>query len=272
MSESKQSLLDVIRTNGIDYFELLKKDISLEDVADFNNALIEYYKRRDEYDGQIVGRREFGNELSEEAGSLIAFLYILSERLKRDKDKYQSANNDEYPVVTDFRLTMNVLLRLANSKGEKYAKKKYNTWHNSPGEPLREVIIIGDKSILDSFETRMPPITEIGTFARNLVTTRNSLIISTQNSADNFIIPEGSNAKDVVEHTIKCDSDSDWINSNLYCFLFEDELRNATEKFLRFVKKNGPDIKGMSEDKLFEEINKSPDIEIPKRKGRIPQI
>lgn len=266
MSENKPSLLSIIKQREMNTFDLEKMRVTPEDAPELATALLGYYALRQKHDKSVTGRVESAKTLKEDASAIVAFMHILTNNLQSDIRGYDNELNEQYPIVTDFNLAMNVILRLANSKGEKYTKKEFSTWHNSLGEELRTTIIIGDKSVLENEESTMLPISYLGKLTSELVSTRNSLIITTQNSVDNCVIPSRNDTPEVVEYTINCSSPQDWPNSLLSCFLFEDELRNATEKFLRFIKKNGPDIKGMNEDELFKTINEEPDVIGVKRK------
>ena len=69
-----------------------------------------------------------------------------------------------------------------------------------------------------------------------------------------------------LEGTFRESIDGEWLkkheadeidySKDSYDYLFDDELKTATEKLMKFITENGADIKGLNEDKLFEVINK----------------
>ena len=258
------SFIEAIKSKKVYLDELQKMEITPEDIQELSVCMQKVKELEEKYNESILDRQKIAFELKEELDSLRIFTWLLNEKVDGLHSKYKSLSDKEYPFVTDFELAMRLLLRLANSNKEKYIVKPFYSSDFLPQETKHgdrdlwvaegTTLIIGEKSVLDGIDNSKSYWgSELGKITYQLVKNGHSLVIGTNNYFDTNVKP-GSGLSvfhniDVAEFDIKC------CGPKLSCYLFDDELKTAAEKFMKFIAENGADIKGLNEDKLFEVIN-----------------
>lgn len=259
------SFIQAIKSKKVYLDELQKMKITQEDMQELSVCMQKVKELEEKYNESIFDRQKIAFELKEELDSLRLFTWLLNNRINGIYSKYERLSDKEYPFVTDYELAMRLLLRLANSNEEKYIVKPFyssdflsqETKHGDRDFEITEgtTLIIGEKGVLDSIDNSKSYWgSELGKITYQLVKNGYSLIIGTNNYFDINVKP-GSGLStfhniNVTEFDIRC------CGPDLSCYLFDDELKTATEKLMKFITENGADIKGLNEDKLFEVINK----------------
>ncbi len=259
------SFIQAIKSKKVYLDELQKMKITQEDMQELSVCMQKVKELEEKYNESILDRQKIAFELKEELDSLRLFTWLLNNRINGIYSKYERLSDKEYPFVTDYELAMRLLLRLANSNEEKYIVKPFyssdflsqETKHGDRDFEITEgtTLIIGEKGVLDSIDNSKSYCgSELGKITYQLVKNGYSLIIGTNNYFDINVKP-GSGLStfhniNVTEFDIRC------CGPDLSCYLFDDELKTATEKLMKFITENGADIKGLNEDKLFEVINK----------------
>ena len=270
------SFIEAIKSKKVYLDELQKMEITPEDIHEFYICMQKVRELEERYNDSIFNRQKIALELKEELYSLRIFTWILNNRVDGLHSKYERLSDKKDPFVTDSELAMRVLLRLANGKEEKYIVKPFyssdflsqETKHGDKDFGITEgtTLIIGEKTILESIDNSKSYWgSELGRITYQLVKDGYSLIIGTNNYFDTNVKPGSGlsvfDSINVTEFDIKC------CGPNLSCYLFDDELKTAVEKFMKFIVEYSADIKGLDEEKLFEVINKQ-----TKTKGFIKKL
>jgi hypothetical protein len=214
------------------------------------------------YKDSIVGRKEICEVLISDLSSLKDKVSVLYNEVSRVRSDYEFKTGD---YITDVKLALSLILRLANNKEEKYEIRPfYSNCFISPetkhGERNHELVgsstlIIGEKTALDSLDcSKVYFGSDLGKETLKLVENGNSLIIV---SNDYFSgCKPGYLLRTFTPIVVdEFDIRGSGSKPDISCYLFDDELKVAVEKFLQFVSVNGYDIEGLDEDDLYEAIN-----------------
>lgn len=231
------------------------KNITVKDIEEFGKFYQEIVELQKEYDMAITGRNELGDKIKEKLSVVKSFLYYLNNQTEL------LINQHSKELISDYELALRVILRLANQKEQKYDLRKYFTtdlvsFEKKLGdreffESLGKVWIIGEKNILDEMVTEnCYTDSNLGIKNTQIIKGGNSLIVLANNIYPQKVEPFYYHTEGVEYFRLKVSGTS----GDMSCYVFDDELKEAILQFNRFINKNGTDIKGIDEDKLFETI------------------
>lgn len=244
------SFMDVIKDGN--WEKILKTKIKAEDIRELANYYEEIEKLKELYNSSTVGRKLIAEEIREKLIPIQTFTYYLKNRMEGLDSDYEYAPGK----ISDFDMAMRLLLRLANLDSEKYILKRFGAEGMASFEVRHgdrehaqiggNIWVIGKKSVLDKIDNRTSYYgSEFGKISDGIVKRGHSLIVATDHYFDTNVKPFGLYGEKLKEIEIR------GTLVTISCYLYEDELGNAVDKFMAFINQNGADIKGIDEDELF---------------------
>ena len=213
----------------------------------------ELYERvlslKNEYINATTGRREILKKMLDS----IDKLRKCSKEHKNELEQMEMCYKLRNYYISDYKLVMNVILKLANQDNEKYGMKeiissdflKFN--ENSLKQVYGKALVITTKEILNQIdETKHFYYDEFSALASRILKSGCSLVIVTPNYFENNVKP-----KDLFANRIRHDLKNGGFMSNISCFLQDDELKEAVIKVDDYIDINGPDFQNIDEDTLY---------------------
>ena len=214
----------------------------LQEVRDLHNG----------YSEMVEGRREAVRSMREKIKEIRSITNSCNKELNGIERYY--AYRDYY--VSDYKLVMNLLLRLANSNEERYAMKEINTIGyydlvDGKKKYQSKVYFISEKSFIDKLEDHVYYLDEFKRMASFAINRGYSMMVITSNLFEPNIKPR--------KEDVKCDSIFDFRNGgilgNITCYINSVELHENIDKLVNYININGPDFSNIDEDTLFEIIS-----------------
>jgi len=239
--------------------ELEKAQITVDDIQDFAKCYQEVLDSRISYMKATVGRKELASDIEERLSVLKSFLnYLTNSVIGLDNDLSYVQH-----YVSDYKMALRLLLRLANEKDDKFILKRFVvtdivSFEKQHGDREYENIsgniwVIGEKAILDKIDDKEYYFgCEFKKVANDILKQGYSLVIMTDyNNLDN-VIPSNYNYGNIQRVNIQVAN----MFSDMICYLYDDNLKRSVDKFESFINKNGADIKGIDENTLFDIVRK----------------
>ena len=240
------------------------RDITIDDINNLALVIKRINELEQKYNESILERRDIALELKNLLDELRLFSNIFDKKANELFHKYDYLSCKENKRINDTELAIRLILRLANTGDKEYISKKFYSKSFISPESIHgdrdycisndSTLFIGEKNVLDKIDNhKIYYDNKLGCIAHDLIKDGHSLIIATNSYFESNIRP-GTGLKffeniDVSESTIKGDP-------NIWCYLFDDELKIAVEKFMLFIDEVTSDINGIDEDVLFDLINK----------------
>lgn len=257
------NLIKMIKDNKVDFDELQMMEITLEDINEFYECMKKVKELEAKYNKAFLNRIKIAAKLKNELYNLRIFTWLLNNKVDRLHSKYEIKANKLNDFITDYKLAMRLILRLANSNGDKYEMKRFHSNDYISGEIKCDdkeenmTFIIGEKKALEKIDNYKLYFKE-ELIRKNFELLKNgySLVVVTNNYFDDNA--KLQNLAKFLENIILLDietSGSSLNSPDISCYLFNDELKEAVEKFKKYIINNGPDIKGLDEEELFKVIN-----------------
>ena len=219
----------------------------------YQEVLKEIRELHANYKETIQGRRNIINEIMKKIGEIRSMTPICNAELA-DLENYYKYRNFYF---SDYRMTMNLLLRLANVNEDNYTMKEVTTtgYDNTTGSEVNRfcsrILFITEKSLADKIENRTYYFDEFKRKATEAINKGYSMIIITSSWFENTVKPKFDE--------VKCDKAFDITNSNLMgnisCYVNNNDFEEAISKLTEYVKVNGPDFSDIDEDVLFDLMN-----------------
>ncbi len=246
------SFIDNIKAQNFE--EIKKSEITTADIYEFAMYYQEVLDLKDSYVNAAIGRNAIANEIREKLIPMEAFLSFLTSNSKAIDARFESAAH----FISDYGMAMRLLVRLANENGDNFVLKKFSvtglaSFERQHGDRAHEQIggniwVIGEKCVLAEVDAEKDYFgSEFGKVADRLVQNGHSLVILTDHCYVNNVMP-WHYPSEVQRTAVKVDG----MFSDISCYLYDDDLRGAVNKFMTFINQNGADIKGIDEEQLFE--------------------
>lgn len=206
----------------------------------------------EEYQKSIEGRKDIVKEIREKVKDVRKKTGVFNPELDEIEGYYRY--RDYY--ISDYKVAMNLLFRLANETDGKYAMKEITTmdfYDTSMGyQKLKsKVLFIANESLMDLFSNDYYYHDGFKKIANYAINKGGSMIVITSNLFEPNVKPR----KDEV----KCDDVLDIRNGgllgNITCYINGLNMKEAVDKFVNYVDLNGPDFSNIDEDTLFEIMN-----------------
>lgn len=263
------SFIDNIKAHN--FKEIEKSEITADDIREFANNYQEILDLTDNYASATIGRMDFASEIREKLAPLNTFLYYLTSRNKGLDTKFKYIGE----FISDYEMAMRLLLRLANENEDNFTLKMFvatslASFETQHGDREHEQIsgnvwVIGEKIVLDKVDEKEYYFgSEFGKIANEILQKGHSLVIMTDHCYENNVKPWIYDANEIQRTNISVHG----MLSDISCYLYDDNLRDAVNKFMTFIKRNGADIRDIDENQLFDIVktgNVSDDKNIAKR-------
>ena len=219
----------------------------------------ELYERvkalKEEYLKATTGRRQILKEMLE----TIKELRKCTKKYKNELDQIEMCYKLRNYYISDYRLVMNVILKLANKKEEKYGMKEITStdFVRFNNDKVKQVygksLVITDKEVLDNIdETKYFYYDEFSALASRIINSGNSMIIVTPNYFESNVKP-----KDYLAKALRYDLKHGGFMGDISCFLQGDELKKIIWKIMDYINLNGPDFQDIDEDTLCNLITEN---------------
>lgn len=252
------SFMDKIKSK--DFQEISKTEISADDIRDLAIYYQEILDLKEKYNSAIVGRKKIACEIRKKLLLINKFLYSFDNRNKALDTEMEYAEE----FINDWEKAMELLLRLANEKEDKYLLKSffstdYVSFEIMHGDRSHEticgtILVIGEKEVLDKIDAKKYYYgSDFGKITNEILKNGHSLVILTNHYNENNVKPWNYDSRIIQKVDIKTSGEI----GDISCYLYDDDLRKAVNKFLTFINQNGADIKGIDEDILFDIIKLS---------------
>ena len=218
----------------------------------YQELLEEIRKLNEEYQHTIEGRKNIIKSIRKKIGAIREQTNAFNPELN-ELERYYSYR-DYY--ISDYKLVLNLLLRLANRNEELYQMKEVQTndFFQVGKDNKRlysEVLFITDNEAMEKFGDHLYYYDEFANLATDLVDKGHSLIVTTKNMFEGNVKPK--------KQEVKCDSIFDIRNigliGNITCYINSPDLKESIDKLTRFIEANGPDFSNIDEDTLFNLMN-----------------
>ena len=200
----------------------------------------------------VEGRKDIVDEIRQKIKEVKKITDFYNVQLDKIEKFY--SYRDYY--INDYKFVMNLLLRLANNNDNYYSMKEITVtdYFNIDGK-LRQfygkVLFITDNYFMKMFSKPLYYYDEFRKIATDAIDYGKSMIIVTNNYFEPNVKPMNSQ--------MRCNSIVNIRNSgvigDITCYLNDFDLKREINKFINYVKKNGPDFSNIEEDTLFELIN-----------------
>lgn len=247
------SFIDKIKEQNFE--EIKKSEITADDIREFAIYYQEILDLKDNYASVAIGRKEIANEIREKLSPLNTFLYYLTNRNKSLVAEFEYAEQS----ISDYEIAMRLLLRLANENGDDFTLKRFITtsfasFETQHGDREHEQVggnvwVIGEKIVLDKVGEKEHYFGgDFGKVANDILQKGHSLVIMTDHYYENNVKPCTYDSNEIQRTNISVYG----MSSDISCYLYDDNLRNAVNKFMAFINQNGADIKGIDENQLFD--------------------
>lgn len=252
------SFMDKIKSK--DFQEISKTEITADDIRKLAIYYQEILDLKEKYNSAIVGRKKIACEIREKLLLINKFLYYFDNRNKALDTEMEYAE----AFISDCEKAMNLLLRLANENENKFLLKRFSTTSYASFEIMHgdrehknicgNIWLIGEKEVLDKIDSNNYYYgSDFGQITNAILKNNHSLIILTDHYYENNVKPWNYDSRIIQKVDIKTSG----MLGNISCYLYDDDLRIAVNKFLTFINQNGADIKGIDEDSLFDIIKLS---------------
>ena len=206
-----------------------------------------------EYALAKIGRRAIVNEML----ATIKDLRKCSKKYKNELDQLEGCYKLRNYYISDYKLVMNVILKLANMKEQLYGMKeitatdfmKYND--TEVKQVYGKTTVIASCDVLDDIdEKKLFYYDEFSFLASRIINEGNSMVMIAPNVFEGNVKPQSKLAK-----SIKHDLINGGFMGNISCFLYDnDPLKEAVMKVVDYINVNGPDFDGVDEDTLCDLI------------------
>ena len=229
-----------------------------------NNDIINEINELDEqYKVSLTGRKQILSEIKKR-------IELMRKNDIKDPNLRQLENHYSYRdyYISDYKLVMNILLRLANNLSDKYEIKEVcgTDFVDIGGNEIRQIygktLVITEQEVLNQIEDKLYKDNEFSKLSERIINDGHSMIIVTYNYFDGRMKPRLSNLKDINKINIK----NGGLVGDISCYLHNDELYQAVSKFMQYIELNGPDFTNIDEDTLYELIINSEVEEKVKRR------
>lgn len=235
--------------------EIKKSEITADDIREFAMYYQEILDLKDNYASVATGRKEIANEIREKLSPLNTFLCYLTNRNKGLDTEFEYAEH----YISDYKMAMRLLLRLANENGDNFTLKRFvatsfASFETQHGDREHEQVggnvwVIGKKIILDKVDEKEHYFgSDFSKVANDILQKGHSLVIMTDHCYENNVKPWTYDSNEIQRTNISVSG----MLSDISCYLYDDNLRNAVNKFMVFIKQNGADITGIDENQLFD--------------------
>lgn len=238
-----------VKKIGLENFSFA--NISKQDLDNFCTAIQEIQRLAYSY-SESYNRKQIADEISDKIKPLETFLWVVDNELKGVKNKCNG-----YEGVNDIDLAMNVLLKLSNIGRKNYVLRKFyasdfcsqETQHGDREHSATEGTIwaIGLERILNSIEDKVYFGSELGRRLTDIVANGDELIVCTDHYYESNVLPFGYSGR-LEMFRIRTAS----FPSDIKCYVRDGALQDAVTLFRSYTEKNGGDIFGLKEDKLYE--------------------
>ena len=206
------------------------------------------------YEKGEVNRKVVGEEITKRMKTLKELLEIFERDLCESDYRYP-----EY--ITDYKKTMQLLLRLANESNDNYCLKAFSseqlgsleTQHGDreTGLFIGATLVIGEKEVLDKIDNSKPYYgEELGSILTKVVENNHSLAVITDYYYESNVMPftfylKSNNHSFHVKGTF----------SDLCSYTYDDDLGNAIDKLKSYIDTYGGNIENVSIDTIVSRIN-----------------
>ena len=233
-------------------------DTDFEVLKDMIKQAIEYEETYKNADGK---RKEIAKDLRTSVGEIYDALAVIAGDY-RSLSSYYATINDS---VTEPLMCLELLVKLANVNGEKYQLKRFigsvipdlslEKMNNEQKEFWRYFYVISDKEVIDELSKKdFFTGSNFGLIAEKIVKDHSLILLKDYMSG--FV----NNAFPPI---YDCDREDIPVGNKDYstmylaieCYLQNDELKEAVDKFIEFGDDFGYDIEGIEKDKLFDLVN-----------------
>lgn len=251
-----QNFIEILKSCNFD--EINKYKITAEDIQKFSICYQEILTLVGNYANATSGRKEIAEDIRNRLEFVNKFLYNLTGDIKKLSSEFEYVER----FISDYKLAMRLILRLANVDRNNFILKKFFYTNSFPFERRYDgrepeltcdnVWIIGAKKVLDNIdEEKMYLGSELASITNNILKQGHSLIVVTDSYYENNVKPWSYDCNKFQKINIGVSN----LFSSISCYLCDDELKIAVNKFMTFIKENGADIKGIDEEQLFNVIN-----------------
>ncbi len=246
------SFIDNIKAQNFE--EIKKSEITAADIYEFAMYYQEVLDLKDSYVNTTIGRNAIASEIREKLVPLKTFLSFLTSSSTALDTRFESAAH----FISDYEMAMRLLVRLANENGDNFVLKKFSatssaSFEKQHGDREQEQIggnvwVIGEKCVLTDVDEKKDYFgSDFGKVASGIVQNEHSLVMLTDHCYANNVMPWY-----YPSEVQRMDIQVDGMLSDISCYLYDDDLRGAVNKFMAFINQNGADIKGIDEERLFE--------------------
>lgn len=250
------NFIEILKSCNFD--EINKYKITAEDIQKFAICYQEIITLVSNYKNAISGRKEIAEDIRNRLEFINKFLYHLTGDINKLSSEFEYVER----FISDYKMAMRLFLRLANVDSNNFILKKVSYTNlfsferryddREPELTCDNVWIIGEKNALDNIdEEKIYFGSELASITNNILKQGHSLIVVTDSYYENNVKPWSYDCNKFQKINIGVSN----LFSSISCYLYNDELKIAVNKFLKFIKENGADIKGIDEEELFNVIN-----------------
>ena len=206
-----------------------------------------------QYQLATTGRKQLLIMIREKIALIRKYTNLFNQEL--DKIETYYSYRDYY--VSDYKLVMRLLLRLANEEKNIYDMKKIiaTDFIRTNGDEFKQIygetLIIGEKKVLDLIDDKRLYIdNEFSDISSRIISNGNSLIIVTYNYFNGNVKPKYNSLSNVTKACIK----NGGMVGDISCFLHNGALKISVDKFVKYIDVNGPDFQNIDENILYDLI------------------
>lgn len=220
---------------------------------DCHKILDEIRELHKKYSEVIEGRKNIASEIKKKINELKNITPIYNAEL----DELERIYKYREDYISDYKLTMDLLLRLLNSKESIYSLKEVTTtgYYNSTGSEVNrlygKILFITYSSLADKIEDKIYHYGEFKDIISKEINNGYPMIIVTNNIFENSVKPNKNDVKCDMVYDIKSASSI----GNITCYANGVDFQESLNKFINYVNINGPDFTNIDEDSLFNLMN-----------------
>ena len=249
------SIEEIIRN----YYNMEPKmrKLSIEDTWEIINGYQELQNLVKEYHLLSLNRKQKSEEIHKKACLLKSLNGILEGEISTIANDYRYTD-----FITDYDLALKTIISLANVENEEFGIKRFfandfasfEIQHGDReyGEVNGNIWFIANNKLLDMIDNNKPYFgSSFSKVCNEILNKHYSLIVFTDHYFENNVKPS------IYNRSIECYSFRvKGMFSDISCYLYDDNLRDAVRMFAQFINENGADIKGINDDILFDNIIK----------------
>ena len=241
-------------------------DIDNETLLLFIKEFMEINNLKDEYQKGDVNRKELGKEILDRVKKMKLMMDIFKRILNSNTNKYTY-----YNYISDYNKAMELLLKLANEKDNKYIMKRFyveqigsletRQGNREKGMFKGEIRVIGEKDVLDMVDDSISyDGSSFGAITTSIVKKYHSLVAITNHYYETNVLPCWYDLRNTKRRKFNVNG----FFSELYCYTYDDELGSAVDILDNYIEIYGGDMEELSIDTIFKRMK---DKQLVKKSG-----